>query len=86
MTSRYARRRKARFVPDERPDWRDPDMKCFETVLFSDGTWRECYIPPDMKQKFAKDRLVQYQTSPWTSDPTYDLRKRTPPTEIEPDA
>ena len=32
-------------------------MKCFEEVLFSDGKWRECYITPELKQKFAKDRL-----------------------------
>jgi hypothetical protein len=51
-------------------------MKCFEVVLFSDGKERECYIPPDMKQKFARDRFEQYQTPGWISDPTYDLRQK----------
>ena len=33
-------------------------MKCFEEVLFNDGVWRHCYIPHEMKQKFARDRLA----------------------------
>ena len=57
MTTSWARRRRKRFEVDDRPDWRDPDMKCFEEVLFSDGVWRHCYIPPEMKQQFAQQRM-----------------------------
>ena len=53
-------------------------MKCFETVLFSDGKERECYIPPETMQKFAQQRMEQYQTAVWINDPTYDLRVRKP--------
>jgi hypothetical protein len=76
MSTAFARRRKARFAPDDRPDWRDPNMKCFETMLFSDGVWRDAYIPPDMKQKFAQDRLAQYQTPGWINDPAYGWRRK----------
>ena len=79
MVASWARRRKRALTEhDTRPDWRDPDMKCFETVLFSDGKERECYIPPETMQKFAQQRMEQYQTAVWINDPTYDLRVRKP--------
>ena len=57
MSTSWARKRRRCFEVDERPDWRDPDMKCYENVLFSDGVWRDAYITPEMKQKFAQDRM-----------------------------
>ena len=58
----WARRRRRRFEVDDRPDWRDPDMKCYENVLFSDGSWRDAYISPEMKLQFARDRLKEKLT------------------------
>ena len=62
MPTAWALRRRRHFVKDDRPDWRDPNMQCFEEVLFSDGKYRECYISPEMKQQFAQDRLKERLT------------------------
>ena len=62
VATTWSRRRRRRFEVDDRPDWRDPNMQCFEEVLFSDGIWRQCYIPPEMKQQFARDRMTEKLT------------------------
>ena len=76
MTAKWARARKERLRPDTRPRWNDPDLKPFELVMFSDGIEREAYIPADMHKKFAEDRMGKGDSRYWTTDPTYDLKKK----------
>jgi hypothetical protein len=58
MTTAWARRRKARFKPDTRPDWRDPDMPAMVwAAAWSDGKtgWRE--LTSTEAQAIARLRL-----------------------------
>ena len=58
MTTTWARRRRERFRPDLRPDWRDPDMLAMVWAeAWSDGKrgWR--LLPPAEAQAIARLRL-----------------------------
>lgn len=58
MTTTWARRRRERFRPDLRPDWRDPDMQAYVWAEYwSDGKrgWR--LLPPAEAQAIARLRL-----------------------------
>lgn len=76
----WARRRKRALTEhDTRPDWRDPNMKVYDVVLFSDGIERPCMLPPELAHQFAVARFDDKNVIPpphWTKDPTYDLRRR----------
>ena len=58
MTAPWARRRRERFRPDDRPDWRDPDMPALVWAAYwSDGKqgWR--LLSPTQAQAIARLRL-----------------------------
>ena len=58
MTTPWARRRKARFNHDTRPDWRDPDMPAMVWAeRWSDGKrgWR--IVTSDEARAIARLRL-----------------------------
>lgn len=80
MPTAWALRRRRWFVKDDRPDWRDPDMKVYDVVLCNDGKKRPAWLTPEMRQKFSQESLDGYMVGEkiplWRDDPTYDLRVR----------
>ena len=77
MAASWARRRRERLRPDERPHWTDPDLPCwFPELMFSDGSKRSLYMPADFAQRNAQKNMERHGDQHWTKDPTYDLRRR----------
>lgn len=63
--------RKRRFVPDTRPDWRDPNMPCYEHSK-SRGMIE---FTAEQKTGISTQRL-QLPAPNWRNDPTYNLRRK----------
>ena len=66
--------RKRRPEPDNRPDWRDPNMPCY-------AFHEEC--TPELMRMLALECMDHYDACPglywdenWRNDPTYNLRVR----------
>lgn len=58
--------------PDNRPDWRDPNMP----VLVQHRTDGLISVEPERLQKVANVRLHMCPEPDWHDDPTYDLKKQ----------
>lgn len=57
--------------PDNRPDWRDPNMPCGVQTKSEGST----YWAPERVSKVAKVRMEMCPEPSWRNDPTYNLRK-----------
>lgn len=57
--------------PDTRPDWRDPNMPCFEHSK-SRGMVE---FTAEEKTQISSQRL-QFNAPNWRDDPTYNLRRK----------
>ena len=66
--------RRKPLPPDDRPNWRDPNLPCIRDYIMRNGE-RKTEIDPDYEHRY---RQFQIETSPhteWRNDPTYNLRK-----------
>lgn len=61
-----------RSKPDNRPDWRDPNMP----VLVQSKSQGQIYIEPERWQRVAKARMDVAGEPNWRTDPTYNLRRK----------
>jgi len=69
MPTRLNRRGSKR---DDRPDWRDPDMK----PLMSHRVKGLIPVEPDFASKMAAYKLEHDNDPTWQEDDTYNLRRR----------
>jgi len=60
--------------PDQRLDWRDPDMPVLLKVRRGDCVW----FTSDEAQQAAEQRMQDPRALDWRDDPTYNLRRRQP--------
>lgn len=75
-------RRRRRNEPDNRLDWRDPDMwvlrKVYITDRFGIEKVQDEYVYHEEVQAQAQDNMRELRnphTPDWRKDPTYDLAK-----------
>ena len=71
-------RRRRKPPPDNRPDWRDPEMP-----IVLAGTLGPIVCTPTEATEIFKDRVAQMTATQdknpqlyWRTDPTYNMRKK----------
>ena len=64
-----------RAVPDNRPDWRDPEMPVIRDYRMANGT-RKTEVDPDYEHRY-REMLVSTSDNPsWRDDPTYNMKRK----------
>lgn len=65
--------------PDNRLDWRDPEMPVWRNYKMRDGSTKG-WVDPDYERRFREHRMevsqVMQDVPDWRSDPTYNLRRK----------
>jgi hypothetical protein len=64
--------RMKRPKPDNRPDWRDPNMP----VLVQSKSQGQIYIEPERWARVCNARLAMSSEPTFKNDPTYNLRRK----------
>ena len=60
--------------PDQRLDWRDPDMPVLLKVRNGNCVW----FTSDEAHQAAEQRMHDPRAPNWHNDPTYNLRRKRP--------
>jgi len=66
--------RRRQLPPDNRPDWRDPNMPCYRNYRFGNGIVQE-FVDPEYERRYRSHMISSADQPGWRNDPTYNLRK-----------
>lgn len=64
-----------RLPPDNRLDWRDPDMPVYRNYRMRDGSI-QVYVEPDYEHRYREFMMQDAAQKSWRNDPTYNLRRK----------
>lgn len=67
--------RRRPFLPDNRPDWRDPNMPLVRNYRMANGTVKEL-VEPEYEQRYREHMISASMAPNYKHDPTYNLRRR----------
>lgn len=71
--------RRRKLPPDQRPDWRDPQMPVIRDYVMRDGT-RKTTVDPDYEHRYREFLITlpdETGAHPhWRNDPTYNMRRK----------
>lgn len=61
--------------PDNRLDWRDPQMPVFRNYTMRDGT-QKTFVDPDYERQYREFMINASPQLSWREDPTYEAKRK----------